>query len=121
MNSKGYKHFPLSFILSYGIGRGKEDSNTIHNEVLDSIEEGENLFYFLTSLLLRRKTMLVSSISFFNEVSTKTQNYPHSWFHFLMRLKSENHAQKTLFYYVLQKDNALEGHHVKGQNSIMAS
>jgi hypothetical protein len=113
--------------------------------------------------------MLVTSVSFFNEVSTETQNYPHSWFHFLMSLKSENHAQswfhflmslksenhaQSWFHFLMslksknhaqrwfhflmslksenhaqcslldhgfQEENALEGHHVKGQNSVMDS
>jgi hypothetical protein len=97
--------------------------------------------------------MLMTSVSFFNEVSTNTQNYPHNqfhfltslksenhaqswfhflmslksenhahgWFHFLMSLKSENHAQQTLLDHGFQEDNAPEGHHVKGQNSVMDS
>jgi hypothetical protein len=40
-----------------------------------------------------RRTMLVTSVSFVNEVAIETEKYPHNWFHFLMRLKSENHAQ----------------------------
>jgi hypothetical protein len=35
-------------------------------------------------------------------------------------LKSENHAQ-ALLNHGSQEDNALEGHHVKGQNSVIAS
>jgi hypothetical protein len=80
--------------------------------------------------------MLVTSVSFFNEVSTETQNYPHSWFHFLTSLKEENHAQSwfhflmslksetmliSLLDHGFQEDKALEGHHVKGQTSVMAS
>jgi hypothetical protein len=38
-----------------------------------------------------------------------------------MRLKSENHAQSSLIDHGFPKDNAPEGHHVKGQNSVMAS
>jgi hypothetical protein len=118
--------------------------------------------------------MLVTSVSFFNEVSIETKNYPRNWFHFLTSLKSENHAQRPLFhlltrlpqrrknyprkwfhfltslksenhaqrplfhfltrlpqrrkkypqsifYHGFQEDNAPEGDHVKGQNSVMAS
>jgi hypothetical protein len=38
-----------------------------------------------------------------------------------MSLKLENHAQKNLLDHGFQEDNALEGHHVKGQNSVMDS
>ena len=38
-----------------------------------------------------------------------------------MSLKSENHAQFSPLDNGFQEDNALEGHHVKGQNSIMGS
>jgi hypothetical protein len=38
-----------------------------------------------------------------------------------MSLKSENHAQKSLLDHGFQEDNAPEGHHVKGQNSVMDS
>jgi hypothetical protein len=99
--------------------------------------------------------MLVTSVSFFNEVSTETKNYPRTWFHFLMSLKSKNHAQvwfhfltslksenrahRPLFHFLMrlpqrhknyprslldhgyQEEKALEGDHVKGQNSVMAS
>jgi hypothetical protein len=37
-----------------------------------------------------------------------------------MSLKSENHAQ-TLLDHNFQEDSALEGHHVKGQKSVMDS
>jgi hypothetical protein len=33
------------------------------------------LFHFLTSLLQRRETMLVTSVSFFNELATEKKNY----------------------------------------------
>jgi hypothetical protein len=73
----------------------------------------DRLFYFLTSLLQEKnydckfcfifnkvvtetkKTILVRFVSLFNEVSTKMQDYPHGWFHFLMILKSKNHAQHS--------------------------
>ena len=38
-----------------------------------------------------------------------------------MSLKSKNHAQDSLLDHGFQEDNALEGHHVKGQNLVMAS
>jgi hypothetical protein len=68
--------------------------------------------------------------------SLKSENHARSWFHFLMSLKSENHARRwfhffnklkiikscsTLLDHGFQEDNALEGHHVKGQKSVMAS
>jgi hypothetical protein len=33
------------------------------------------LFHFLTSLLQRRKTMLMASVSFFSELATEKRNY----------------------------------------------
>jgi hypothetical protein len=42
----------------------------ILDEGLDSNREGEKLFHFLTSLAQKR-TMLVTSVSFFNEVATE--------------------------------------------------
>jgi hypothetical protein len=47
--------------------------------------------------------MLKDLVSFFNELEIK------------------NHAQNSLLDHGFQEDNALEGHHVKGQNSVMAS
>jgi hypothetical protein len=38
-----------------------------------------------------------------------------------MSLKSENHAHSSLLDHGFQEDNALEGNHVKGQNSVMDS
>jgi hypothetical protein len=38
------------------------------------------LFHFLTSLLQRGKTMLMASVSFFNELATKRRNYAHDFF-----------------------------------------
>jgi hypothetical protein len=61
------------------------------------------LFHFLTSLPQRRETMLVASVSFFNELATEKRNYAHDLDH------------------GFQENNALEGYHVKGQNSVMAS
>jgi hypothetical protein len=62
------------------------------------------LFHFLTSLPQRRETMLVASISFFNELSTE-----------------EKLCSLLLLDHGFQEDNALEGYHVKGQNSVIAS
>jgi hypothetical protein len=38
------------------------------------------LFHFLTSLLQRRETMLVTSVSFFNELATEKRNYARGLF-----------------------------------------
>jgi hypothetical protein len=38
-----------------------------------------------------------------------------------MSLKSKNHAQSSPLDHGFQEDNALEGHYVKEQNSVMAS
>jgi hypothetical protein len=35
------------------------------------------LFHFLTSFPQRRKIVLVTSVSFFNELSTEKRNYAH--------------------------------------------
>jgi hypothetical protein len=59
----------------------------------------------------KRKTMLVASVSFFNELATEKRNYAHA-------TEKRNYA---LLDHGFQEDNALEGHHVKGQNSVMAS
>jgi hypothetical protein len=69
---------------------------------------------------------MLKTFSFFNDMKSKTMLIEKmvsskSWFHFLMSLKSENHAQLSLLDHGFQEDNALEGHHVKGQNSVMAS
>jgi hypothetical protein len=37
------------------------------------------LFHFLTSLLQRRETVLGTSVSYFNELSTKKRNYAHDF------------------------------------------
>jgi hypothetical protein len=49
--------------------------------------------------------MLKASISFFNELATEKRNYARGFF----------------FDHGFQEDNALEGYHVKGQKSVMAS
>jgi hypothetical protein len=54
-------------------------------------------------------------------MSLKSENHAQSWFHLLMSLKLENHAQISPLDHGFQEDNALEGHHVKGQNSVMDS
>jgi hypothetical protein len=35
------------------------------------------LFHFLTSLPQRRETMLMTSVSFFNDLATEKRNYAH--------------------------------------------
>jgi hypothetical protein len=47
----------------------------------------------------------VASVSFFNELATEKRNYARDFF----------------FDHGFQGDNALEGYHVKGLNSVMAS
>jgi hypothetical protein len=49
--------------------------------------------------------MLRASVSFFNELAIEKRNYAHD----------------LLLYHGFQEDNSLEGHHVKGQNSVMDS
>jgi hypothetical protein len=62
------------------------------------------LFHFLTSLLQRRK--LCSK----------------PLFHFLTSLPQRRETMLVLLLdHGFQEDNALEGYHVKGQNSVMAS
>jgi hypothetical protein len=62
-------------------------------------------FIFLRGFLRDEKTILETSISFFNKVATETQKA----------------ILKPLFDHGFQEDNALEGDHVRGQNSVMAS
>jgi hypothetical protein len=105
---------------------------------LTQIERGKTIAFF-NDLAIETRTMLVTSVSFFNEVSTETKNYPQKWFHLLMILKSKNHAQRPLFNFLTrfpqrhkryprslldhgyQEGNAPEGDHVKGQKLVMAS
>jgi hypothetical protein len=60
------------------------------------------LFHFLMSLTIETGTMLITSVSFFNEVSTNTQNYPHNRFHFLTSLKSEKCSKMVSFFNELE-------------------
>jgi hypothetical protein len=53
----------------------------ILDEGLDSNREGEKLFHFLTRLTETR-TMLITSVSFLNEVATETQKLSSSGFIF---------------------------------------
>ena len=53
-----------------------------------------------------KKPCSKTSISFFNEVASETQ-----------KISSET----SVLYHGFQEDNASEGDHVKGQNSVMAS
>jgi hypothetical protein len=41
--------------------------------------------------------MLVSSVSFFNDLATEMKNYPRRWFHFLMNLKLKKNMLKYGF------------------------
>jgi hypothetical protein len=60
---------------------------------------------FFNELSTERKTMLKASLSYFNELATKKRNYARGFF--------LDHG--------FREDNALEGYHVNGQNSVMAS
>jgi hypothetical protein len=82
---------------------------------LTQIERGKTISFF-NELDIETRTMLVTSVSFFNEVATemqktilkwfhfltslKLENYAQVWFHFLMSLKSENHAQRPMFHFL---------------------
>jgi hypothetical protein len=68
---------------------------------LTQIERGKTISFF-NELDPETRTMLITSVSFFNEVSTETKNYPRKWFHFLMSLKSENHAQRPMFQFLMR-------------------
>jgi hypothetical protein len=81
------------------IAKTKERKLQILDEGLDSNKEGEVVSFF-NELDTERRTMLVISISLFNEVSTETPKLSSYWFHFLMILKSKNHAQ-SWFHFLL--------------------
>jgi hypothetical protein len=49
--------------------------------------------------------MLMTSVSFFNDLATERKNY----------------VGRPLLDHGFQENNALEGYHVKGQKSVMAS
>jgi hypothetical protein len=81
------------------------------------------------SFLQRRKTVLIDFVSFFNKLATERKtvlvalgSIPIFLFHFLMSLL---HRGKLCSWILLdhgfQEENSLEGIHVKGKNSIMAS
>jgi hypothetical protein len=61
--------------------------------------------------------MLVASVSFFNELATEKRNYVS----FFNELATERKNYASLLDHGFQENNALEGYHVKGQNSVMAS
>jgi hypothetical protein len=63
------------------------------------------LFHFLMSFPQRRKTMLKTFFSFFNELP----------------IEKKKLFSKPLLDHGFQEDNAMEGIHVKGQTSAMAS
>jgi hypothetical protein len=60
---------------------------------------------FFNELATEKKTMLKASVSFFNELAIEKRNCARGFF----------------FDHGFQENNALEGYHVKGQNSVMAS
>jgi hypothetical protein len=72
---------------------------------LTQIERGNTISFF-HELDIETRTMLITSISFFNEVATE-----------MKKLSSETSVLDHGF----QEDNAPEGDHVKGKNSVMAS
>jgi hypothetical protein len=105
---------------------------------LTQTERGNKSISFFNELEIRNQKIMLKMVSFFNELEIRKSC--SSWFHFLMSLKSENHAQGPLFHFLtrfpqrrknyprnslldhgFQEDNALEGHHVKGKNLVMAS
>jgi hypothetical protein len=65
----------------------------------------QSVVSFFNELVTERKTMLKAFVSLFNKLSTEKRKLC-SW---------------TLLDHGFQENNALEGHHVKGQKSIMAS
>jgi hypothetical protein len=67
--------------------------------------------------------MLKASVSFFNELATEKRNYARDLVSFFNELATEkrNYARGFFLDHGFQEDNALEGYHVKGQNSVMAS
>jgi histone deacetylase complex regulatory component SIN3 len=67
---------------------------------LTQIERGKTISFF-NELDIETRTMLVTSVSFFNEVATEMKkNYPRKWFHFLTSLKFKNYAQRPLFHFL---------------------
>jgi hypothetical protein len=62
---------------------------------LTQIERGKTISFF-NELDIETRTMLVTSVSFFNEVATEMQKLSSKWFHFLTSLKLENYAQRPL-------------------------
>jgi hypothetical protein len=74
----------------------------IPDEGLESNREGEN-YSFFNELDIETRTMLVTYVSFFNEVATEMKKKLSSrWFHFLTSLKSKNHAQRPLFHFLMR-------------------
>jgi hypothetical protein len=78
---------------------------------------------FFNNIVTERKTMLVASVSFFNELSTERKTMLMTSVSFFSDLSTE---RKTMLVdshldHGFQEDNALEGHHVKGHNSVMDS
>jgi histone deacetylase complex regulatory component SIN3 len=79
--------------------KAEEMKLQILDEGLDSNREGKTISFF-NELDTETRTMLVTSVSFFNEVATEMQKTILKWFHFLMSLKLENHAQRPLFHFL---------------------
>jgi hypothetical protein len=78
---------------------------------------------FFNELAIEKKTMLKASVSFFNELSTEKRNYARE---LCFIFEQACHREEKLCSWFrldhdFQEDNSLEGYHVKGQNSVMAS
>jgi hypothetical protein len=71
---------------------------------------------FFNELATERKTMLIDFVSFFNELSTE-----FAFFFNELSTEKKKLCSRPLLDHGFQEDNALEGIHVKGQTSIMAS
>jgi hypothetical protein len=73
-------------------------------------------------LLQRGKTILMTYVSFFNELATEKKTMLVTSISFFNELSIEKKTMLVdLLDHSFQEDNSLEGMHVKGQMSIMAS
>jgi hypothetical protein len=79
-------------------------SVSFFNEVaLETQKLSSEVVSFFNELEIR-KPCSKTSVSFFNEVASETQKLSSKpLFHFLTRLKSENHAQSPLFHFLTRK------------------